>query len=37
MVSKFIKRGINKENVWEHGNKGQFWKGTRPSWETPLT
>ena len=34
MVSKFItcKRGANKENVWEHGNIGQFWKGTR----TPL-
>ena len=29
MVSKFIKRGTNKENVWEHGNTGQFWKGTR--------
>ena len=24
MVSKFIKRGTNKENVWEHGNIGQF-------------
>ena len=34
MVSKFItcKRGANKENVWEHGNIGQFWKGTM----TPL-
>ena len=34
MVSKFTtrKRGANKENVWEHGNIGQFWKGTR----TPL-
>ena len=29
MASKFIKRGTNKENVWEHGNIGQFWKGTR--------
>ena len=29
MVSKFIKRGTNKENVWEHGNIGQFWKGSR--------
>ena len=29
MVSKFIKRGTNKENVWEHGNIGQFWRGTR--------
>ena len=28
-ISKFIKRGTNKENVWEHGNIGQFWKGTR--------
>ena len=23
-VSKFIKRGANKENVWEHENTGQF-------------
>ena len=29
MVSKFIRRGTNKENVWEDGNMGQFWKGTR--------
>ena len=29
IASKFIKRGTNKENVWEHGNLGQFWKGTR--------
>jgi len=28
-VSQIIKRGTNKENVWEHGNKGEFWKGTR--------
>ena len=28
-VSKFIKRGTTKENVWEHRNMGQFWKGTR--------
>ena len=28
-VSKFIKRGITKEIEWEHGNMGQFWKGTR--------
>ena len=38
IASKFIKRGTNKENVWEHGNIGQFWKGNReqgpPSWET---
>ena len=37
MVSKFIKRGTNKENVWEHGNIGQFWKRTweqGPPWET---
>ena len=26
MVSKFIKGGTNKENVWEDGNIGQFWK-----------
>ena len=30
MVSQFIKRRTNKENVWEHRNIGQFWKGT---WE----
>ena len=27
----------HSENVWEHGNIGQFWKGTReqgPPWET---
>ena len=24
-----MKMGTNKENVWEHGNLGQFWKGTR--------
>ena len=35
IVSKFITRGINKENVWEHGNLGQFWKGTREQ-GTPL-
>ena len=29
MVSKFIERGANKENMWEHGNIRQFWKGTR--------
>ena len=39
MVSGFDKRGINNANVWEHGNIGQFWKGTReqrppPRWET---
>ena len=28
-VNKFIKRGTNKENVWEDGNIGQFWKRTR--------
>ena len=22
MVSKFIERGANKENMWEHGNIG---------------
>ena len=32
MVNTFIKRGTNKENVWEYGSIGQFWKGTR----TPL-
>ena len=39
MLSKFIKRGTNKENVPEHENIGQFSKGTReqgphPPWET---
>ena len=29
IASQFIKRGTNKENVWEHGNIGQFWNGTR--------
>ena len=29
IASKFIKRGTNKKNVWEHGNIGQFWKGTK--------
>ena len=29
IVSKFIKRGMNTENVWEHGNMGQFRKGTK--------
>ena len=27
IVSKFIKRGTNTENVREHGNIVQFWKG----------
>ena len=36
MVSKFIKRGTNKDNVWEHGNMGQFWKGTRTPLGDPL-
>ena len=29
IVSKFITRGTNTENVRKHGNTGQFWKGTR--------
>jgi len=29
VVSGFDKRGTNYENVWEHGNIGQYWKGTR--------
>ena len=29
IVSKFITRKTNTENVWEHRNIGQFWKGTR--------
>ena len=29
IVSKFIIRGANTENVREHGNIGQFWKETR--------
>ena len=37
--TKFRKITIRKhsERVWEHGNIGQFWKGTReqgPPWET---
>ena len=28
-VSKIITRGTNTENVREHENIGQFWKGTR--------
>ena len=28
IVSKLIRRGTNYENVWEHGNIGQFWKRT---------
>ena len=35
MVSKFIKRGTNKENVWEHGNIRQLWKGTREQGRPP--
>ena len=36
---KFRKITVRKhsERVWEHGNIGQFWKGTReqgPPWET---
>ena len=27
IVIKFMKRGTNKENAWEHGNIRQFWKG----------
>ena len=29
MVSGFDKRGTNYENVWEHVNIGQYWKGKR--------
>jgi len=29
VISGFDKRGTNYENVWEHGNIGQYWKGTR--------
>ena len=37
--TKFRKITVRKhsERVWEHGNIGQFWKGTReqgPPWET---
>ena len=35
MVNKFITKGTNKENVWEHGNIEQFWKGTRTPLEDP--
>ena len=39
MVSKLIKRGTNMANEKEHGNIGQFWKGTEANnnthlWET---
>lgn len=34
MVRKFIKRGTNNEIMWEHGNIGEFRKGTRTPWET---
>ena len=37
VVSKLIKRGTNKENVWKHRNIGHFWKRTREQgcpWET---
>ena len=36
IASKFIKRGTNKENVWEYENIGQFWKGTRMPLADPL-
>ena len=29
-MMKFIKMGTDKEHVWEQGNIGQFWKGTKP-------
>ena len=29
MVSRYVKRGTNEEKLGEHGNTGQFWKGTR--------
>ena len=35
MVSGFDKRGTNYENVWEHGNIGQYWKGTREQGPPP--
>lgn len=35
IVSKFIKRGTNYKNMWEHGNIGQFWKRTRAVKDTP--
>ena len=34
--SKFITRGTHTENVQEHGNIGQFWKGTRTPPPLPL-
>ena len=35
IVSKFMKRGTNYDNVWEHGNIGQFSKRTRAVKDTP--
>ena len=35
MVSKFIKRGTNMANEKEHGNIGQFWKGTEANKDPP--
>ena len=35
IVSKFITRGTNTENVREHGNIEQFWKGTREQGPPP--
>ena len=34
MVSKFIERGTNKENVWEYGNTGNF--GWEQGYKDPL-
>ena len=28
MVSRDVKKGANKEKLWERGNTGRFWKGT---------
>jgi len=36
IVSKLIKKGTNYENMWEHGNIGQFWKRTRTPPGKPL-
>lgn len=29
MVRESGRQIINKQKLWEHGNTGQFWKGTR--------
>ena len=35
VVSRYAKQGTKKEKLWEHGNTGQFWKGTGTSLGEP--